>query len=164
MEYIFKNINIYIDKTKKLIGVPCTNDKKWNATVGIDPIITLEPPYTNKEVNVFLNEVFSLCHNKIVEDCTDKTIKSPIQIYMKARSWKAAVKELGLINLNWIKDEGYTISIYWQNSREKNSFDGIGWEYDIKIPENYKNEELGEAFLKALDKVAIGPQEKNPYI
>ncbi len=164
MKFMFKDIGIYIDKNKKLIGVPRTNDKKWNATVDIDPIITLEFPYTNKEVNYFLNEVFSLCHNQIVEDCTDKKIVAPIQKYMKVRSWKAAVKGLGLINLNWIKNEGYTISITWQNSKEKNSFDGLSWEYDIKVPDNYKNYELADAFLNVLDKVAIGPQEKNPYV
>lgn len=164
MKYMFKDIGIYIDINKKLIGVPRTNDKKWNATVDIDPIITLEPPYTSKDINIFLEKVFSLCHNQIVEDCTDKKRISPIQNYMKVKSWKSAVKELGLISLNWIKNEGYTISMTWQNAKTRNSFNHLGWEYDIKVPENYKDEELGEAFMKALDKVVIGPQEKNPYI
>lgn len=164
MNFLFKNIKIFVDENKKLIGIPSTVDNKWKMDIEIEPAKILSPPYSVVDVEIFINEIFSLCHNRIIEDYTVEKGVPIIQKYTKSKSWKGAVKKLGLIYLNWTKDEGYTISLTWQNSKARNAFDFISSKYNIKIPENYKNEELGEAFLKALDKVAIGPQEKNPYI
>lgn len=82
---------------------------------------------------------------------------------MKAKSWKTTVQNLGLIIVYWSNEKDFIISPAWQNPKMRNAFH---WNFDNgnKVPTNYKKGELATAFLEVLDKVAIGPQEKNPYI
>ena len=94
--------------------------------------------------------------------------RSVIQNYMKARSWKAAVKDLGLINILWWKSGeycGYHVMRTWQNAKMKNafSFGYIGSNEDVIVPTDYQDYELAKAFRKVLDVLAIGPCDKNPY-
>lgn len=166
----FKKICIYVDRDYNLYGEPMSEDTTYQMDVGIEPITKLEYPYSNEQLEEFFKTVFGFCFSYYVEHDTlvntrnnPQKNRSPIEKYMKAKSWKSAVKDLGLINISWYKKDGYRVSLYWQNAKMKNAFSGIGWEKDIIVPTDYQNCELAEAFRKYLDILAIGPFEKNPY-
>ena len=166
----YKKINVYVDRDYNLYGEPMSEDTTHQMDVAIEPITKLEYPYSDEQLEDFFKTVFGLCFSYYVEHDTlvntrnnPKKKMSPFEKYMKARSWKAAVKDFGLININWYKDEGYRVSITWQDAKMKNAFSCIGWEKDTVVPTDYQNCELAKSFRKTLDVLAIGPYDKNPY-
>jgi len=169
-QHSWKSINIFVDRDYNLYGIPQSEDTTHQMAVSIEPVTKLEYPYSDEQLEEFFKTVFGFCFSYYVEHDTlvntrnnPQKNRSPIEKYMKARSWKAAVKDLGLINISWYKKDGYRVSIYWQDAKMKNAFCGIGWEKDIIVPTDYQNCELAKAFRKHLDILAIGPFEKNPY-
>lgn len=168
---LWKSISVFVDRDYNLYGEPNSEDTAHQMTVAIEPITKLCYPYTDEQLESFLKTVFDQCFSYYVEreKLSKKTPYSqpeyitPIIKFMKAHSWKAAVKDLGLINIYWNKNTGYQISITWQNAKSKNSFDYLESDKDIIVQNGYNDKELAKAFRKAIDIVAIGPFDNNPY-
>lgn len=174
-QHSWKSINIFVDRDYNIYGVPQSEDTTHQMTVSIEPVTKLEYPYSDEQLEEFFKTVFDFCFSYYVEhDTLVNTRNNPhknrsvIQNYMKARSWKAAVKDLGLINILWWKSGeycGYHVMRTWQNAKMKNafSFGYIGSNEDVIVPTDYQDYELAKAFRKVLDVLAIGPCDKNPY-
>ncbi|MBQ3501208.1 MAG: hypothetical protein IJA70_07280 [Oscillospiraceae bacterium] len=174
-QHSWKSINIFVDRDYNLYGVPQSEDTTHQITVSIEPVTKLEYPYSDEQLEEFFKTVFGFCFSYYVEQDTlvntrnnPHKNRSPIQNYMKALSWKAAVKDLGLINILWWKSGeycGYHVMRTWQNAKMKNafSFGYIGSNEDVIVPTDYQDYELAKAFRKVLDVLAIGPCDKNPY-
>lgn len=104
MEREFYTISLYVDKDENLIGIPCGESEKY-AVADIDKVILLKKPYTEKQVENFIDSVFDACYTKRHNDESDV---STIEKYTKKKGFVNATAELTLISLVKTKN---TISI-----------------------------------------------------
>ena len=100
----FYTISIYVDKDENLIGIPCGESEKYGIA-DIDTVLVLKAPYTEKQVEDFIERVFEECYKKKHND--DSPV-STIERYTKKKGFVNATAELTLISLVKTK-ETYSI-------------------------------------------------------
>ena len=154
----FKNIGVYFDKNKNLIGVPSTIVKKWNALVDIDDIIRLNAPYNSEELEVFLLKVMDKC---FAQKLSELPKQPALQRFLGEKSYSASIKNLGLISLKWMKSEGYKVTPTWKNARQKNSYDHMD-DKAIHVANDFSGGELAKALIEALLLSPIEPLGTRP--
>ncbi len=104
MDKEFYTVSIYVDKDENFIGIPCGESEKYG--IGdIDKVILLNKPYSPKQVEHFIENVFSQCYSK---KHNDESNVSTIEKYTKKKGFVNATSELTLISLVKTKN---TISI-----------------------------------------------------
>jgi len=100
----YKNVAIYYDAEKRLIGVPCGNPKVYDNHYSLlDIFFVLEPGYSDKELGAFINKLFDACFTK--EAPSDEA--TAIQKYTSAKDYKDAVKGYQIVEVEWKKDKGF---------------------------------------------------------
>ena len=158
MKHTFKSISVYFDKDSNLIGVPSTEIKKWNALVDIDAIVNLTFPYSDDELEQFLENVFDLCYSLTPKELPKQ---SALQNYLEVKSYSASVKGLGLVSIKWIDKQGYTITPTWQNAKMKNAFGHLE-DRAIGISDRYVKGELARSFRSVMNLSPIGSMNQKP--
>jgi len=144
----FKEVAVYFDPDKKLIGVPCGKDPKFGkyGIALLDIFFLLESGYSDDELEEFILDVFADCYSKMCGDGEP----SAIQKYTKARSYNAAVKKYRLVDLFWQKSEGYKFTPTRIDPKYKGSFLHIE-EKSIEVPLKFEKGALAQAFRKAME-------------
>jgi len=154
--YKYKKISIYFDASKKLIGVPIGSAPfpKYGGKYGrasLDIFFVLEPGYSDEELEHFINEVFDACYSKKFVDGEP----TAIQKYTGAKSYVAAVKGYQLMNVDWIKDDGYAFVPMMVDSKHRGAFTSIkGVSVKAMLHSKFKPVEKGAlalAFKKAME-------------
>jgi len=158
MNNSFKNISVYFDVNQNLIGVPSTIIKKWNALADIDNIVSLKSPYSDDELEQFLESVFNLCYSYTP---TDLPKQSALQKYLGVKSYSASVKELGLVSITWLDKQGFTITPTWQNAKMKNAFNHLV-DKAINIANCPIKGELAKTLRSVMKLSPIGPMSIEP--
>lgn len=97
-----KIINLYIDASGALYGAPFGPSKKYGSRP-IDRLFLLMPGYTDEMLCEFVTRVFDCCDSEEAKD--DKP--TSIQTYLKAKSYKEAIRNLGLLVGFYEENEGY---------------------------------------------------------
>lgn len=154
-------ISVFFDKDGLLMGIPTAFVKSYNTSVGIDELYTLQYPYEER-LEPFLLDLFAR-GNEAFLDKMPQNIRSPILKYKKARSYKAAVRDLGLVSIFWGIEVGYIIRPMWQDADPKYK----GGYHDIKgkeitLPTEFEPGALAKAFLQAKEISPIGPVPEEP--
>ena len=161
MDYDYKHISIYFDRNKNLIGVPTSMYKKWQSPILSYPIIELNCDYNDDVMEKFIKRVFNACYSHEVTDKEAHSKQTSLSDFLKVKSYKASVKNLGLISVDWVANRGYLITPTWQNINMKCAFDFIQ-EKKIMVPTEYKPGELAIAIRKAMELSPVGPQKCKP--
>mgnify|MGYP001379779655 CR=1 FL=1 len=60
MEKAFYTISLYVDEDENLIGIPCGESDKY----GIDKVHLLKAPYSEEQLEQFIEEVIDSCYSK----------------------------------------------------------------------------------------------------
>ena len=154
----FRRISVYFDKDFNLIGVPSTIIKKLNVFIDITSIICLNSPYCDEELESFLKKVIELCFSQSVKECPKK---SALQIFRGVKSHAASIKGLGLVSIGWNKNEGYTITPTWRNTKLKNAFLHLD-NKSLQVSNSYCDNELAKMFRRVLELSTIEPMSEAP--
>lgn len=100
-----KIINLYIDRSGALYGAPFGKSKKYGMRP-IDRLFLLMPGYTDEMLCEFVNRLFDCCGS---EDAKDD-MPTSIQTYLKAKSYKEAIQNLGLLVGFYAENEGFAFT------------------------------------------------------
>ncbi|MCC8015973.1 MAG: hypothetical protein LIO43_00935 [Clostridiales bacterium] len=100
MEREFLTISLYVDKDENLIGIPCGESKQFGIA-DIDTVLVLKAPYTDAQIENFIERVFEACFTKEHDDGNNV---STIEKYMKKKGFVAATADLTLISIVKTKD------------------------------------------------------------
>ncbi|MBQ7982577.1 MAG: hypothetical protein IJ302_03335 [Clostridia bacterium] len=151
-----RRISIYFSKRGDIYGIPTGYYPKCKALVEILPVLELKNPYTDKELDDFIHDVFGFCFTS--KPSLGKT--SPLTIHLNAKSLPAAIKNLGCVYVFWENLKGsnrYTIIPTWQN-RKYHYFSYISTQI-VYVKESYENDELAQGLRDAMCHSPIGPKK-----
>jgi hypothetical protein len=95
MEKEFYTISVYIDKDDNMIGIPCGESDKYGIA-DIDKVVLLKPPYSDTQIEKFVEEVISYCYSKKHNDASPL---STIEKYTKKKGFVNATADLTLISI-----------------------------------------------------------------
>lgn len=95
MEKDFYTISVYVDKEENMIGIPCGESDEYGIA-DIDKVILLNAPYTDKQIESFVEEVISYCYTK---KHNDSSPVSTIEKYTKKKGFVNATSDLTLISI-----------------------------------------------------------------
>ena len=100
MEKEFYTISVYVDKDENMIGIPCGESDKYGIA-DIDKVVLLKAPYTDDQIESFIEEVISYCYTKKHND--DNPL-STIEKYTKKKGFVNATADLTLLSIVKMKD------------------------------------------------------------
>ncbi len=95
MEKDFYTISVYVDKEENMIGIPCGESDEYGIA-DIDKVVLLNAPYTDKQIESFVEEVISYCYTK---KHNDSSPVSTIEKYTKKKGFVNATSDLTLISI-----------------------------------------------------------------
>lgn len=95
MEKDFYTISVYVDKEENMIGIPCGESDEYSIA-DIDKVVLLNAPYTDKQIESFVEEVISYCYTK---KHNDSSPVSTIEKYTKKKGFVNATSDLTLISI-----------------------------------------------------------------
>ena len=147
----YKIINIYIDKNKALYGAPFGPSEKYGKRP-IDRLFLLMPGYSDEMLCDFVNRLFDKCDS---EDAKDDMPPS-IQTYLKAKSYKEAIKNLGLLVGFYSEGEGFAFTPT-VNTPDKGFVMDDSKVFELRP--NCTRKEMANTLNKALKSVHIGVKE-----
>lgn len=104
MEKEFYTISVYVDKDENMIGIPCGESDKYGIA-DIDKVVLLKAPYTDDQIESFIEEVISYCYTKKHND--DNPL-STIEKYTKKKGFVNATADLTLLSIVKMK-ENYSL-------------------------------------------------------
>lgn len=104
MEKEFYTISVYVDKDENMIGIPCGESDKYGIA-DIDKVVLLKAPYTDEQIESFIEEVISYCYTKKHND--DNPL-STIEKYTKKKGFVNATADLTLLSIVKMK-ENYSL-------------------------------------------------------
>lgn len=147
----YKIINIYIDKNKTLYGAPFGPSEKYGKRP-LDKLFLLMPGYSDEMLCDFVTRLFDQCDT---EDARDDMPPS-IQTYLKARSYREAVQNLGLLVGFYAEGEGFAFTPT-DNIAKK----GFVMRDDqvFELRPNCTRKEMANLLKKALTSVRVGEIE-----
>ena len=79
MEKDFYTISVYIDENENMIGIPCGESDKYGIA-DIDKVVLLKAPYSDTQIENFIEETISYCYTK---KHNDNSPVSTIEKYTK---------------------------------------------------------------------------------
>lgn len=95
MEKDFYTISVYVDKDENMIGIPCGESEEYGIA-DIDKVVLLNAPYTDKQIESFIEEVISYCYTK---KHNDSSPVSTIEKYTKKKGFVHATADLTLLSI-----------------------------------------------------------------
>lgn len=95
MERDFYTISVYIDENENMIGIPCGESDKYQIA-DIDKVVLLKAPYSDNQIESFVEEVISYCYTK---KHNDDSPLSTIEKYTKKKGFVNATADLTLISI-----------------------------------------------------------------
>lgn len=100
MEREFYTISVYVDKDENMIGIPCGDSEKYGIA-DIDKVVLLRAPYSDTQIESFIEEVISYCYTKKHNDASPI---STIEKYTKKKGFVNATADLTLLSIVKMKD------------------------------------------------------------
>lgn len=100
MDKDFYTISVYVDNDENMIGIPCGESEKYGIA-DIDKVVLLNKPYTNKELENFIEEVISYCYTK---KHNDDSPLSTIEKFTKKKGFVNATADYTLLSIVKTKD------------------------------------------------------------
>ena len=100
MEREFYTISVYVDNDENMIGIPCGDSDKYGIA-DIDKVVLLKAPYSDDQIESFIEEVISYCYTKKHND--DNPL-STIEKYTKKKGFVNATADLTLLSIVKMKD------------------------------------------------------------
>ncbi len=104
MEKDFYTISVYVDKDENMIGIPCGESDKYGIA-DIDKVILLKAPYSDEQIESFVEEVISHCYTL---KHNDESPVSTIERYTKKKGFVNATADLTLLSVVKTK-ESYSL-------------------------------------------------------
>lgn len=95
MDKEFYTISVYVDKDENLIGIPCGESDKYGIA-DIDTVLLLKAPYTDKQIESYIEKVISACYTK---KHNDKSNVSTIERYTKKQGFVNATADFSMISI-----------------------------------------------------------------
>ena len=95
MEKDFYTISVYIDENENMIGIPCGESDRYGIA-DIDKVVLLKAPYSDRQIENFVEEVISYCYTKKHND--DSPV-STIEKYTKKKGFVNATADFTLISI-----------------------------------------------------------------
>lgn len=95
MEREFYTISVYVDENENMIGIPCGDSDKYGIA-DIDKVVLLNAPYTDKQLESFIEEVISYCYTKKHNDASPV---STIERYTKKKGFVNATADYTLLSI-----------------------------------------------------------------
>ncbi len=95
MDKEFYTISVYVDENENMIGIPCGESDQYGIA-DIDKVVLLNAPYTDKELENFIEEVISYCYTKKHNDASPL---STIEKYTKKRGFVNATADYTLLSI-----------------------------------------------------------------
>lgn len=136
MEHDFQTISVYVDKEETLVGIPCGESDKYGIA-DIDTVMLLKAPYTDKQIESYIEKVLNACFSK---KHNDKEPRSTIERYTGAKSFVEATSQFTMISIVKTKAAYSLMSAF--NDPEKGPL--VIDEDERIVPLNYNEGELAE--------------------
>ncbi|MCC8073027.1 MAG: hypothetical protein LIO62_02750 [Clostridiales bacterium] len=137
MEKDFYTISVYVDENENMIGIPCGESDKYGIA-DIDKVVLLKAPYSDAQIESFVEEVISYCYTK---KHNDDSPLSTIEKYTKKKGFVNATADFTLLSIVKTK-QNYSLMPTF-NDYEKGP---LAIDDDERILLNpYKKGELAEA-------------------
>lgn len=95
MEKEFYTISVYVDENENMIGIPCGESDKYGIA-DIDKVVLLKAPYSDTQIENFIEEVISYCYTK---KHNDDSPLSTIEKYTKKKGFINATADYTLISI-----------------------------------------------------------------
>lgn len=95
MEKEFYTISVYVDNDENLIGIPCGESDQYGIA-DIDKVVLLKAPYSDTQIENFIEEVISYCYTK---KHNDSSPYSTIEKYTKKKGFVNATQDLTLLSI-----------------------------------------------------------------
>lgn len=100
MEKDFYTISVYVDNDENMIGIPCGESDKYGIA-DIDKVVLLKTPYSDAQIESFIEEVISYCYTK---KHNDNSPLSTIEKYTKKKGFVNATADFTLLSIVKTKD------------------------------------------------------------
>lgn len=100
MEKNFYTISVYVDDDENMIGIPCGESDKYGIA-DIDKVVLLKAPYSDTQLENFIEEVISYCYTKKHNDASPL---STIEKYTKVKGFVNATAPYTLLSIVKTKD------------------------------------------------------------
>jgi len=148
----YKEISIYFDINKKLIGVPCGKASQFgeDGVASLDIFFELTHSYTDDELEEFIGKVFDACYSKEYF----KNEMTAIEKYTKKKGYATAVKGYQCMVIRFYQGE-YTFVPMKIDRKYKGAFEGIkGISMKVSLYNKYIPVETGAlaiAFRKTME-------------
>lgn len=95
MEREFYTISVYVDKDENLIGIPCGDSEKYGIA-DIDTVMLLKAPYTDKQLENYIEKVLDACYTKKHNDAVET---STIERYTNKKGFVNATADYTMISI-----------------------------------------------------------------
>lgn len=95
MEREFYTISVYVDKDENMIGIPCGDSDQYGIA-DIDKVVLLKAPYSDRQIEKFIEEVISYCYTKKHNDASPL---STIEKYTKKKGFVNATSDFTLLSI-----------------------------------------------------------------
>lgn len=95
MEKEFYTISVYVDKDENMIGIPCGESDEYGIA-DIDKVVLLKAPYSDTQIENFIEEVISYCYTKKHNDASPL---STIEKYTKKKGFVNATADFTLLSI-----------------------------------------------------------------
>lgn len=100
MDKDFYTISVYVDENENMIGIPCGESDKYGIA-DIDKVVLLKAPYSDTQLESFIEEVISYCYTK---KHNDSSSLSTIEKYTKKKGFVNATADFTLLSIVKTKD------------------------------------------------------------
>ncbi|MDE6863068.1 MAG: hypothetical protein K2J41_01630 [Eubacterium sp.] len=100
MDKDFYTISVYVDENENMIGIPCGESDKYGIA-DIDKVVLLKAPYSDTQLESFIEEVISYCYTK---KHNDNSPLSTIEKYTKKKGFVNATADYTLLSIVKTKD------------------------------------------------------------
>ena len=100
MDKDFYTISVYVDENENMIGIPCGESDKYGIA-DIDKDVLLKAPYSDTQLESFIEEVISYCYTK---KHNDNSPLSTIEKYTKKKGFVNATADYTLLSIVKTKD------------------------------------------------------------
>ncbi len=95
MEKDFYTISVYVDQDENMIGIPCGESDAYGIA-DIDKVVLLKAPYSDTQIESFIEEVISYCYTKKHNDASPL---STIEKYTKKKGFVHATADYTLLSI-----------------------------------------------------------------
>ena len=136
MDKDFYTISVYVDENENMIGIPCGESDKYGIA-DIDKVVLLKAPYSDTQLESFIEEVISYCYTK---KHNDNSPLSTIEKYTKKKGFVNATADYTLLSIVKTKDSYSLMPTF--NDYEKGPLAIDDDEHILRNP--YKKGEMAE--------------------